>query len=197
MIALALLASLAAAVQLPAADIAPPAVPFAEQVVPEPVLADQRGGIRLPNGIDVTLSIDTVTALDGKIVLQTVTKIIDGPATTTAYAPEDGVSVALPGGAGSGSGTAASQPRVTYDRQNGLTITGVTQMPVNIATAGAGEAGQVAAGPPAARPDPIRDDCKRYSASARRWCQTGCRTAGIGHRHRAPDRQCSRLCDRQ
>ena len=54
----------AVAVQGAAAETG--AGPFAAaSAVPDDVLAQQRGGIRLPGGIDVSLSIDTVTALDG------------------------------------------------------------------------------------------------------------------------------------
>ena len=51
-----------------------------------PTLAQQRGGIRLPGGIDVSLSIDTVTALDGSVVLQTVTRIAEGAPVVAARA---------------------------------------------------------------------------------------------------------------
>ncbi len=40
--------------------VAAQAAPFQAPEVPNAVLATQRGGIRLPNGIDVTLSIDTM-----------------------------------------------------------------------------------------------------------------------------------------
>ena len=138
-----------AMVQLPAPHPAPDAVdaPFDEQRVPEPVLADQRGGIRLPNGIDVSLSIDTVTALDGSVVLQTVTRIAEGAPVVTAYAPEDGKPVKLEQQGGAGTGSAAAQPSVTYDRQNGLTVTaGRPIVPIMVGQSEGGEAAQVAPG---------------------------------------------------
>ena len=42
--------------------------PFGVAALPEEVRAQQRGGIRLPSGIDVALSVDTVTAIDGSVV---------------------------------------------------------------------------------------------------------------------------------
>ena len=97
--------------------------PFAAaSAVSDDVLAQQRGGIRLPGGIDVSLSIDTVTALDGSVVLQTVTRIAEGAPVVAAYAPADGESVALPAQAGTAAGRQAA-PSLSYDRQNGFSIT--------------------------------------------------------------------------
>ena len=111
----------AVAVQGAAAETA--AGPFAAaSAVPDDVLAQQRGGIRLPGGIDVSLSIDTVTALDGSVVLQTVTRIAEGAPVVAAYAPADGETVALPAQAGTASGPQAA-PSLSYDRQNGFSIT--------------------------------------------------------------------------
>ena len=117
--------------------------PFAEeQQVPELVLADQRGGIRLPSGIDVQLSIDTVSAVDGRIVLQTVTRIADGSPVVTAYAPEEGNPVELQQRPQKGWSMDTSAPNVTYDRQNGLSVTaGLPNVPVSITrSSGAKEA---------------------------------------------------------
>ncbi len=137
-----------AAAQLPTtlpADQPAVQAPFDGAHVPEPVLAEQRGGIRLPNGIDVTLSIDTVTALDGRIVLQTVTRIDEGAPVVTAYAPEDGTSVALPERADVN--TASAQPRITYNRQQGLTVsTGTASVPITVSSRTGGSEPQVAQG---------------------------------------------------
>ncbi|MBC7284911.1 hypothetical protein [Hoeflea sp.] len=94
MIGHALIFAHAALVQVPSGE--PPAGPFQAERVPDSVLAAQRGGLRLPGGIDVHLSIDTVTAVDGRIVLQTVTRIAEGSPVVSAYAPAEGQSVAPP-----------------------------------------------------------------------------------------------------
>jgi hypothetical protein len=114
--------------------------PFPGPPVVDAVLAEQRGGIRLPNGIDVNLSIDTVTAIDGRIVLQTVTRITEGAPVVTAYAPEDGSPVALAND-GNGRQQGFAPPRITYDRQNGLTVTtGRAIVPVTLTTGEGGNA---------------------------------------------------------
>lgn len=115
--------------------------PFpAQQIVDDAVLAEQRGGIRLPNGIDVNLSIDTITAIDGRIVLQTVTRITDGAPVVTAYAPEGDDPVPLAQhGAGRPGPQGQAPPSVIYDRQNGLQVT--TTMPAVPVTLTTGEGG--------------------------------------------------------
>jgi len=111
------------------------AAPFPSAEVPNAVLATQRGGIRLPNGIDVTLSIDTITAVDGSIVLQTVTKIDEGSPATRVFAPTNGEAVALPGGAANVANAVA--PVVTYDRQNGIRVISGGAIPVSLSNGGA------------------------------------------------------------
>src|SRR5690606_26638845 len=86
LIAAALIILQAAVLPLPPVETQAP--PFTRAPVADAVLAEQRGGIRLPNGIDVDLSIDTITAIDGRIVLQTVTRITEGSPVVTAYVPE-------------------------------------------------------------------------------------------------------------
>lgn len=148
MIGQALVILQAAVMPLPAAQAQAP--PFAgEQVVEDAVLAEQRGGIRLPNGIDVSLSIETVTAIDGRIVLQTITRITEGSPVVTAYTPEDGTPVPLAQQDNAAVGPQQhAAPRVTYDRQNGLTVT--TNMPVVPVTITSGEGGN-APNPPGLR----------------------------------------------
>jgi hypothetical protein len=94
--------------------------PFAVETVPDTVLAEQRGGFRLPSGIEVTLAIDTLTAVNGAIVLHTVTKIAPGSPITSVYVPEHGETVPL--AEGRGLEQADAQPSVTYDRQYGLQV---------------------------------------------------------------------------
>ena len=94
--------------------------PFGSKAVSDEVLAEQRGGIRLPSGIDVVLSVETRTAIDGQVVLQTVVKIDSGAPVTTVYVPETGSTVTVPQrSAASGFGATAT---VTYDRQSGIRI---------------------------------------------------------------------------
>lgn len=120
----------------------PQAPPFPVGRVEDSVLAEQRGGIRLPNGIDVNLSIDTVTAINGRIVLQTVTRITEGSPVVTAYVPVDDTHAPL---AQQDKSVAEAKrdppPRVIYDRQYGLSVT--ANMPVVPVRVTAGEAGDV------------------------------------------------------
>lgn len=53
-------------------------------------LAAQRGGFSLPNGIDVALSIDTQTAVDGAVVLRSVFRVDTGKPETAVYVPRAG-----------------------------------------------------------------------------------------------------------
>lgn len=136
MIAAALIILQAAVLPLPPVETQPP--PFTRAPVADAVLAEQRGGIRLPNGIDVDLSIDTITAIDGRIVLQTVTRITEGSPVVTAYVPEGDDAVPL----GQQSETPRAPhpngvPQITYDRQNGLAVT--TSMPAVRATITTGQ----------------------------------------------------------
>lgn len=104
------------------------AAPFAPPPVPDPQLADMRGGMRLPNGVDVAITVDTRTAVDGAMVLRTVFRVDQGPATMTAYTPKAGETVAMDRPAVSG-GQAAAAPTVTYDNRSGIRITQAATMP--------------------------------------------------------------------
>lgn len=142
MIGRALIFAHAALVQVASGE--PPAGPFQTERVPDSMLAAQRGGLRLPGGIDVHLSIDTVTAVDGRIVLQTVTRIAEGSPVVSAYAPAEGQSVARPQRQKLAT---ASQPQVTYDRQHGLTVTtGMPTVPVTLARGESVETAELASG---------------------------------------------------
>ena len=110
--ALFLLAQLAAA-----PSQALPAAPL-----PEVVLAEQRGGIRLPNGIDLALAVQTQTAVNGAVVLQTVFALDKGPATLSVYVPKDGEVV--PSGANTGAPMAGNAaPTVSYNARTGISVT--------------------------------------------------------------------------
>ena len=109
--------------------------------VAEPELADQRGGFRLPNGVDVAMTVQTDTAVNGAVVLRTVFAVDRGAPTLSVYAPKVGETVASTiartGQAGRGA------PVVSIDARGTLQITpGAT-------TAVIGAAGRADAGVPA------------------------------------------------
>ncbi len=112
-----------AAVQAAAPAPAPSPGPFGVAAVAEDVLAEQRGGFRLPSGIDVTLSIDTVTAIDGRVVLQTVTRVAESAPVVTAYTPSaDGPVISAASAQPAAQGSA---PQIVFDPQHGLTVSAV------------------------------------------------------------------------
>ena len=63
---------------------------LAGQVAPlsDAELARQRGGFRLPNGVDVALTVQTQTAVDGAVVLRTVFRADQGAPTLTVFTPK-------------------------------------------------------------------------------------------------------------
>ncbi|MBW6527402.1 hypothetical protein KZ813_11170 [Sphingomonas sp. RHCKR7] len=112
--------------------------------VPDATLADERGGFMLPGGIDVALTVQTQTAVDGAVVLRTVFQASQGAPTLTVYAPRAGVTVAAaPAVAGAAAATRA--PTVSYDSRGGLQVTPAASAPA----VGVGAGGAAAAGVPA------------------------------------------------
>jgi hypothetical protein len=112
--------------------------------LPDPVLAQERGGFSLPGGLDIALTVQTQTAIDGKVVLTTVFRAVEGPAAFTAYVPRPGETVVSHNNAASG-GAAGTQtlPTVVIDGRNGVRVTpGVTPPTVSV-TGGAGGNGGV------------------------------------------------------
>ena len=110
-------------------------------VVPDPELATMRGGFRLPNGIDVSLTVQTQTAIDGAVVLRTVFKADQGAPTLTIYAPHNGERVAA-GEVNGATNIAASStgPRVWFDPRTGIHIqpsAAVPSVAITTGTAGA------------------------------------------------------------
>lgn len=118
------------------------AAPFAQAPLPDPVLAEHRGGVRLPNGIEANWSIDTRTAVNGAVVLQTIVRIDGGPPQVAAFAPAAGETVALPGQAPPS--VAGGQPTVSYDRQTGLLVTSAANPATFTVTGGSSQAGPIA-----------------------------------------------------
>lgn len=97
---------------------------FAEQVpVADATLAQQRGGFQLPNGLDIALTVQTQTAVNGAVVLRTVFQAAQGTPTLSVYAPRQGETVAATStGAPAASGATAA-PVVTYDPRSGIQVT--------------------------------------------------------------------------
>lgn len=107
-------------------------------------LADLRGGIRLPNGIDAALTIETQTAVDGAIILMTVVKIDVGLPQVAVFAPGEGASVpAQPRDAAAGS-TSQGLPTLSFDNRNGLhVVPGAGRLSATVASAPAPAGGDV------------------------------------------------------
>lgn len=94
--------------------------PMAAAPVPDPILAEQRGGFRLPSGIDVALTVQTQSAINGAVVLRTVFQLDKGPASLTIYAPKPGETVAAGDRGTATQGT--GMPSVSYDSRNGIQV---------------------------------------------------------------------------
>ena len=108
---------------------------FTTPALPDPLLATQRGGIRLPNGIDLALTVQTQTAVNGAVVLQTIYALDKGPASLTIYAPSPGSEVPARPAASPVVAAAAMTPIVAYDPRTGLSVTqGYSGMPVTVAS---------------------------------------------------------------
>lgn len=111
----------------------------------DPELAEQRGGFRLPNGIDVAMTVQTQTAVDGAVVLSTVFRADQGAPTLTVYTPRPGESVV--GQASAAARNAVIAPSVTYDGRNGIQITpGASAPPIGVAAGAASGGGGVPQG---------------------------------------------------
>ncbi|MDT0575623.1 hypothetical protein RM533_05445 [Croceicoccus sp. F390] len=117
---------------------------FSVPAEPDGVLAQQRGGIRLPSGIDAALTVQTQTALNGDIVLQTVVKIDKGAPVFTTYVPGPGEKVPgqqLPNTAATGS------PAIAFDGKGGFQISaGSGTLPVTVTTGAPGAGAGLPAG---------------------------------------------------
>lgn len=114
---------------------AAPAPDFPSPRLSDPELATQRGGIRLPNGIDLALTVQTQTAINGAVVLQTVYAIDKGPPQLTVYAAPKGGMPAAPAASEAGAAPATITPVVSYDARTGLTVTqGFRGMPITVGT---------------------------------------------------------------
>lgn len=110
------------------------AAPLAAPVVPDPELGAMRGGVRLPNGVDVALTVQSQTSVDGRVVLQSVFRADQGTPTFTVFAPRAGEPVAAPAQQSASAAANTNSPTISYDSRNGLQVTpGQTIAPVAIA----------------------------------------------------------------
>lgn len=91
-------------------------------------LARHRGGFALPNGVDVALTVQTDTAVDGALVLRSVYRLETGAPTLAVFAPAPGTTgprVTL-SSATPAPGTTIS-PTVTIDRAGGISTVAWSQ----------------------------------------------------------------------
>lgn len=102
--------------------------------VPDAELANMRGGIALPNGIDVSIAVRTETSVDGNLLLRSVYALANGPATLQLFAPAPGHNVKTGGGEASASsgGGDAGEVWVMFDRDNGATINARSGVPAGV-----------------------------------------------------------------
>jgi hypothetical protein len=111
--------------------------PFS-QALSDAELAGQRGGFRLPNGIDVAITVQTETAIDNAVVLRSVFTIDHGQPKFAIFVPRAGETVA-PGARGAGG--ASALPSVSFDSRNGIQVTPGAAAPfLSISTGGAASA---------------------------------------------------------
>lgn len=106
-------------------------------------LADQRGGFNIPGGVDVALTVDTVTAVDGAVVLRTIFRADQGTPTLSIYAPRAGETVAArPAASEVEPGTS-----VSYDPRTGIQVSRGGALPSVSASGDRDVAGLVAVAP--------------------------------------------------
>lgn len=118
MIELALAAAISGAAA-PVFDAGPPVFGDAPPLS-DAVLAQHRGGFRLPNGIDVNLTVQTITAVDGAVVLKTVVTIDEGRPRVQTLVPVAGQTVSSANTRSNATNT--PMPVVSYDPTGGLRI---------------------------------------------------------------------------
>ena len=103
--------------------------------VPDRVLAAQRGGFRLPTGVDVAITVRTDTAINGALVLRTVFSADRGAPVVTVFAPRNGQTVASPIPSNA---AATGNPTVTVDARGVLQVTpGVANLAIGSRDTGA------------------------------------------------------------
>ena len=116
--------------------LASPVAPFAVAPVADAELATHRGGFRLPSGIDVALTVQTQTAVNGAVVLSTVFRADQGTPSFAVYAPKPGTMVNAAQAAKPAQSAVAAMPTITYDRANGLQVIRGAATPSIVVAAG-------------------------------------------------------------
>ncbi|WP_375419717.1 hypothetical protein [uncultured Sphingomonas sp.] len=134
------------------------ATPLGAPAVSDPVLAEQRGGFRLPSGIDVAITVQTQTVLDGAVVLRTVFRADQGAPTLTVLAPTPGQTVAATRNAAAAGGGQPTMPTVTYDRANGIQLIPGVAAPQIAVTSGDTQSLAAAAGLAPVAPGAVTDN---------------------------------------
>lgn len=89
--------------------------------VSEAELASQRGGMTLPNGVDVALTAQIDTALDGTLILRSVLEIAGGQPSVQVYAPAPGTTGPAYGAPRSIVAAPAAGPQFTIDGRGNVT----------------------------------------------------------------------------
>lgn len=109
---------------------------FTAPPLPDSELARHRGGFRLPNGVDVALTVQTQTALNGAVVLRSVYSLDTGQPNFVVYTPKDGQTIASQNTPNNQAGVPVATTHVSYDGRGGVRITpGVAVAPVTIGSA--------------------------------------------------------------
>ena len=124
----------------------PQAAPFDAPVLSDEMLAEQRGGFRLPSGIDVAMTVQTQSAINGAIVLRTVFEVDRGAPNLTIYAPRQGETVSSGATPGATAATGGSAPTVTYDNRNMLEVRPGYTPTLTVASGNSGTPGGLPAG---------------------------------------------------
>jgi hypothetical protein len=121
---------------------APPiAAQSADKVVADRELSTMRGGFQIPGGIDVALSVQTDTSVNGALVLRSIFRADTGVPTLQAFTSRSGSQVSTANSAG-GATVPAGAVSVRFDRQNGVTVVpgSVGVMPAVAISTGTGPA---------------------------------------------------------
>lgn len=123
---------LAAAIATPTiVVVAPTPAPLRAPRVPDADLAAMRGGVRLPNGLNLSLGIDIQTWIDGRLALHTV-YASDGPATGVRVFTDGAQPVRTPPASATiSSGGQPGIPLLVVDRSP----TGTTILPIKATAA--------------------------------------------------------------
>ena len=124
--------------------------PFLLLPLPEPLLADARGGFALPGGLNVAIAIQSDTHVDGSLLLRTVYRVDQALPQLLVYAPEAVQNTPTDGE----KSIAPPQPvgiTIMFDRQNGSRIGPSGPAASSLTVVGGGQAG-IGNAPPGTNP---------------------------------------------